>query len=374
MNVLLASWNFPPRMGGAEAFALGLAQALARRHDIRVLVGRPAAAPAEPRLRLAMPGREGFAAFCTWLPWALRRAARRERPDVVVAVNAAVGALCHVPWVPAGLPLATATLGTDLVHGGRLYRAFVRRGLRRARMVTAISRRTAELAVAAGAHPDRLVVIPPGLDPHLADRPWSVPARAPRAPVLLFVGRVVPRKGLLPFVERCLPEILHRRPVELWVVGDDPTDSLAHTTGELERVRTRVAATGLEESVRIFGQVPDALLRGAYRQAALLVMPTLELAGDVEGFGLVVPEAGLFGVPAVGMRTGGVADAIVDGLTGTLVAPGDWSGLAREIVRLLDDDALRRRLGEAAGRRAREELCWPVVGERWTEALETLLP
>jgi phosphatidylinositol alpha-1,6-mannosyltransferase len=373
MRIVVASWNFPPRLGGAESYALGLAESLTRRHDVHVLAGRPAEAGSSSNLRLTVAPRAGFPAFCAWLPVALRRVAGAEAPDVLVAVNAATGALCRLPWSPR-LPLATAVLGSDVAYRNPAYRAFVRRGLRRTDLVVAISRRTGQLAVVAGAHEERVTVIPPGVDPRLVDGRQAPLAKRPPCPVLLFVGRLIRRKGLLPFVTRSLPRILEQRPVELWVVGDEPTDSLAHRPGEGAALRSHLAAAGLEDVVKLFGRVPDGVLRDAYGSASLLVVPGLEVEGDVEGFGLVVPEAGLFGLPAVGTRTGGIPDAIVDGETGLLTEPGDWDGLAALVLRLLDDEPMRARLGENARHRARTALSWDTVADQWSAALQRLAP
>jgi glycosyltransferase involved in cell wall biosynthesis len=81
-------------------------------------------------------------------------------------------------------------------------------------------------------------------------------------------------------------------------------------------------------------------------------MPPKEPRDDVEGFGTVYLEAGLFGVPCIGTRVGGVPEAILEGRTGILVEPDDAEGLRDAIVALLNDPVKRQWMGENARARA----------------------
>ena len=373
MRLLVATWNFPPRVGGAEAFALGLCEALSAEHDVRILTGRPSELPASSHATLERPPVPGFPAFAAWLPAALTWHGLRHRPHAVVAVNAAVGALCRPFTALLRLPQATAVLGSDLVWQRRGYRGVVRWGLRHTPLVVAISRASAELALDAGAPPEGTLVIPPGVDLDLDpdSSTTDLPAATDR-PVVLFVGRAVPRKGLAPFIEHALPRILDNVPAQLWVVGEEPKGSLVHAAGELARAR-HLASGALRDSVRFLGGLSPEQLRGAYRRADVLVLPAIEAPGDVEGFGIVLIEAGLFGVPVVGTRVGGIPDAVVEGETGLLAPPGDWDAIAERVVRVLCDRELAARLGEGGRRRASTQLSWRRIEQRWSEALQDLI-
>ena len=86
--------------------------------------------------------------------------------------------------------------------------------------------------------------------------------------------------------------------------------------------------------------------------------------GDVEGFGIVFLEAAASGKPAVGGRSGGVPEAVADGVTGLLVGGTDAEELATTIARLMDSEALRRSLGEAGRARAVREFGWESAAQR----------
>lgn len=74
-------------------------------------------------------------------------------------------------------------------------------------------------------------------------------------------------------------------------------------------------------------------------------MPSRSSSDDVEGFGTVFLEAGIFGKPVVGTRTGGIPEAVLDEVTGLLVPDGDSHALAEALQRILSDEELRTRMG-----------------------------
>jgi glycosyltransferase involved in cell wall biosynthesis len=86
-------------------------------------------------------------------------------------------------------------------------------------------------------------------------------------------------------------------------------------------------------------------------------MASQEEGDHFEGFVFVFLEAGAYGLPVIGTRTGGIPDAIADGENGFLFAPDDVEGIAGAMIRLAEDPALARRMG-MAGRARAEELTW----------------
>jgi glycosyltransferase involved in cell wall biosynthesis len=159
---------------------------------------------------------------------------------------------------------------------------------------------------------------------------------APPRSEVLFVGRIMPEKGLEDLV-RALPLI--KQPCRLVVVGD----GLARGTSERLAARLgisgRVTFAGWQDDVQPF-----------YRRASLLAVPSIW----PEPFGLIGLEAMAQALPVVAYRSGGIPEWLTDGVTGTLVEPGDVHGLAAAIDALIADPALARRLGVAGQRRQRE--------------------
>jgi len=184
---------------------------------------------------------------------------------------------------------------------------------------------------------------------------------APRAPrdrlAVLTVGRLHPRKGQLETLEAllALPPAARAR-IEHWIAG-------SAVRSDYEQ-RLRAAAARADFPVKFFGDLPDADLAALYAQADVFALTSVEHGHSVEGFGLVYLEAAAHGLPAVAHATGGVAEAVLDGETGLLVPPGEPARLTAAFARLMDDPALRHRLGEAGRARA--------ARHTWSRAAELL--
>jgi phosphatidylinositol alpha-1,6-mannosyltransferase len=106
-----------------------------------------------------------------------------------------------------------------------------------------------------------------------------------------------------------------------------------------------------------------------FATADAFVMPARRVGNSVESFGIVYIEAGWYGLPSIAGRDGGAGDAVLDGRTGLLCDPFTQTDVTQQILRLLDDAALRKRLGAAAAERARGELQWKAGLQRYLDAL-----
>ncbi len=268
-------------------------------------------------------------------------AALRFRPDVVLAGS---GLTAPFAWLAAKIIRARFVVyvhGLDLIADHIVYRWLWRPFIRRADRCIANSFYTAQLAVGIGVPQSRIVIVHPGVDMPLTEtKPNDFRARFDLGdrPLLLSVGRLIARKGLLEFVENALPQIVARfRDVCLVVLGDETPDLLhGSSIGLGERIRQRAAALGIDRNLRFIGQQDEATLTSAYRAADVHVFPVRDVPGDIEGFGMVAIEAAAHGLPTVAFAVGGVPDAVADGFSGYLVPAGDYASLASRIAELLN--------------------------------------
>lgn len=295
-----------------------------------------------------------FVAFGAVAAW---RLARRVRYDVV-----------HIHWpLPlavlgwaaaraAGAPRVTLFYGVELRLVARAFpalRGFLRWAIRSSQRVVAISRYTADEVRALV--PGRAVEVIP-YTYELAEAPPPVARSVDRTPTILFVGRLVERKGV-PVLVDALAELRRTVDARVVVIGDGP---------ERATIEQRATERGVRDVVELRGQVSDDALRGAYGEADVFVLPAIvDSRGDTEGLGVVLLEAMNFGLPVVGSSVGGILDIVVPEESGLLVPPGDASALARALQRLLSDPALARRLGAAGRDRVRTEFSWAAIVERW---------
>jgi D-inositol-3-phosphate glycosyltransferase len=195
-----------------------------------------------------------------------------------------------------------------------------------------------------GADPDRIEVLPPGVD-HRAFSPGNRDeARArlghPGGRVLLFVGRIQPLKGL-DLAVRALAEI---DDAVLWAVGGP---SGADGPAELERVQQLAADLGVAERLLILPPRPHLELADYYRAADVCLVPS-----RTESFGLVALEAAACGTPVVAASVGGLRSIVVDGETGLLVEGRDPLEWATAVALLLDDSDLAASMGARASARS----------------------
>ncbi|MBL8271034.1 glycosyltransferase, partial [Steroidobacter sp.] len=175
---------------------------------------------------------------------------------------------------------------------------------------------------------------------------------------ILFVGRMVEKKGPTILI-RAFAEV-HRQlaDAELVMVGDGPM-----------LAECRSLADSLQVPVKFLAAVPHSRVKEEMEQARVLCVPSITAAdGDAEGLSTVIVEAQAAGVPVVTSARGGVGEAIEDGVTGYAFAETDVSALASALIRSLSDDERATAMSVAARARA----CNLFDLYKCTAALETL--
>ena len=181
-------------------------------------------------------------------------------------------------------------------------------------------------------------------------------------PILLFVGRIQPLKGLDVAV-RTLAEL--RRPdARLVVVGGA---SGREGAAEFERVMTLIDELHLRDRVLFFDPQPHHRLSTFYRAADVVLVPSRS-----ESFGLVALEAAACGVPVVANAVGGLLNLVEHGRTGFLVPGRQVDEFARRSAQLLDDSLLALSMGTQAAERART-YSWANAARRAQHAFSELV-
>lgn len=312
-SILFLTRKWPPAVGGMETYSVKLTQALVRCTDAPVQV-------------MALPGRRNelpptaIRLLAFGVISALRLLLRRRPPAILHVGDLAL-------W-PLGLfarlrsrrtQVAISVHGTDVAYprrkgfGPRAYGYYLRTGSRLMRRAGVIANSDATREVAAETGWRTKQVVP------LATDFAGPPPTGECDPYVLFAGRLVERKGCAWFVRNVLPLL--------------PS-----------HIRLKVAGTGWDESewqvfddprVDFLGSLDGEALVEAYRRACCVVVPNIEPgSGEYEGFGLVATEAAAAGGVVVASRTGGLVQAVEDGITGILVTAGDASRWQTAIYRI----------------------------------------
>src|SRR5690606_21818199 len=199
------------------------------------------------------------------------------------------------------------------------------------------------------ADPSRIEVVPPGVDHAFFSPGHRSGARSALDlgdhPVLLFVGRIQPLKGLTVAIG-ALAELSARHPdAVLVVVGGR---SGVGGAAEMAAVQELVDHHGLADRVRFVEPQPHHLLSTYYRAVDVCIVPSRS-----ESFGLVALEAAACGTPVVAAAVGGLRTLVDDGVTGFLVEGREPLAFADRVARLLDEPELAATLGRQAAERAR---------------------
>lgn len=289
---------------------------------------------------------------------ALLRILKRYKPDAI-----------HAHWlIPQGLVAVTATCflrhppalictshGTDL-HGlrGILFSAIRRMVVRRASLLTVTNPAMKAICSGLTDQPDKIHVVPMGVDTSTKFQPSNDVLRKDKD--LLFVGRLVPGKGLEVLI-RAMPLILERHPdATLTIVGKGAGESTC---------RSMAAESGLMPRLRFLDALPNEALPELYQSASMLIFPST----SEEGFGLVCVEALACECPVIAADWPSTRGIITHGETGYLVEPGNVSALAEKILLLLDAPECRHNFGKAGRDSVIRRYDWSVISSSYTDLI-----
>ncbi|MBC8006868.1 MAG: glycosyltransferase family 4 protein [Prolixibacteraceae bacterium] len=166
---------------------------------------------------------------------------------------------------------------------------------------------------------------------------------------VLFVGRLSAPKGIYDLFD-AIPRVLERHPEAKFVlVGVAESDAMEPV------IRAEAGRRGIASRIAFLGALEGSDKAAAFATSQMIVVPSW-----TEAFPLVIPEAMAAGIPVVATAVGAIPDFVKDEEDGFLIAPRDWKALADCICRLLDDERLRRRIGERVRERAPREFAIEV--------------
>lgn len=363
-SLLISNVYFPPQTGGISSTMGALVSALGPAEVCCLTAARSSSPLREGLLNAKVYRRPsafatGRLAQAVGFTAAMAEIMLRERPQVVQLATAYEGYMGL--WLERWLKLPFLVYA----HGNEIFDALKspwpkpRLSLAKAARVLANSRFTAQLVEKAGARPSKVEIIYAPCDV-ARFRPVSPDSElranllgsSEQPPVILSVGSLRERKGH-DMVLRALPRLLKRfANIRYLIVGEG-----SYRT-DLE---TLVSELGVGRNVVFLGKVPDERLPYIYALSDVFVMPSRERpeSGDVEGFGVAYLEANACAKPVVAGRSGGVPDAVIDGVTGFLVDPLSPEEIATAIERILSSPEIQTKLGNQGKERVQREFTWP---------------
>ena len=380
MRLLFISSEFPPGPGGISTHAYHLVSHLQKlgwdvavvtsqnymsAHQIREF-NRLQSFPLESLRAIPFAPFEVFYRLIVLFRWIIG-----WQPEIILASGSRSVWLvswlvkwCRIPWTAIGH-------GTEFGLAG-LEWWLTRRSFEAASGVVCVSQYTEQYMLSRGIRVKRSIVIPNGADenkfgilaPHIIEQFRKSLALEDRR-VILTVGNVTERKGQ-DIVIRALPMILKRVPNTTYLIIGLPTlqEKFARLADDL----------GVAEHIRFLGNVSQDNLVRYMNLCDVFVMVSRHTSGeDFEGYGIAVVEAAFCGKPAVVSANSGLCEAIVDGRTGIEVPEDEPDRVGQALLRLLEDDERRSKMGEAARLRAIREQSWAHQVEKYDSFLRDLV-
>lgn len=178
--------------------------------------------------------------------------------------------------------------------------------------------------------------------------------------IVLFVGRLIPRKGLNYLIEAARTVVKEKEDTVFVIVGNGPLRN--HLAATVKRLN-------LHRSFLFLGDVDDKLLAVLYSNADVFILPSIQ-----EGQGIALLEAQASAKPVVAFNVSGVKEAVADGESGMLIERGRSVELGEAVLKLLSDAPLRERMGIAGRSFVLRNFTWGICAEKmlavYNEALQ----
>ena len=368
LRVLYISHLHPPHdavlenMGGMQRVSLQLVEELSRHPEVEV---RP----------VTLETSWKYAGInTTWflfrLLGELPAVIRSWKPDVVLFSSMVTASLSIWLKRMVDVPLVTVNHGQDVTMPVAAYQSLVPRIFASLDGVISVSEATRQVCIERGLDPDKGIVIPNGFSDtsinkiidkdHARKQLENLLGRNfGNLPILLTVGRLVRRKGHGWFICEVLPKIKHR--FHYIIIGDGP-----------ERTNIEEAIKKMTLSnVDVLGRQPDEILKAAYAASDLFIMPNIPVAGDMEGFGVVLLEANLAGTAAIASDLEGIRDVVCNGENGYRVPPEKPELFAEKIDNMFTRGC--RELGERARVYVKAKFDWKSVAQQYVDYLNRIV-
>ncbi|AHG93604.1 glycosyl transferase group 1 (plasmid) [Gemmatirosa kalamazoonensis] len=204
--------------------------------------------------------------------------------------------------------------------------------------------------------------IPNGVDPDELGYNPDAPDETAHPPIVFSILQMVHYKGVDVLI-RAFAGLSARYPkVKLRLASDGPQRADFEALAE---------SLGVGHRVEFLGFLAREDVSRELRRCSIFVLPSRT---NSESFGIAAAEAMAVDRAVVASRVGGLPELVEDGVTGLLVPPGDVDALEQALRRLLDDEEFGQRLGQAAGKRVRQQYLWDRTGALYRDLFQELLP
>lgn len=347
MKILIVTRNLPPLIGGMERLNWHIADELSKSYDVYVLSHSRARA-------LAPKNCQFYSAPLNPMPLFLILAFIKtfficllKKPDILLA-GSGLTAPIIVFWAKIFRKKSIIYLhGLDINNNSHVYQKVWMPFLRSADSIICNSTPTKRLALNKGIRDSKISIIHPGVNfpPKEKDENLITDLKnhfcIQNKKILLSVGRLTERKGLLEFIENCLPQIVKEMPnTILLIVGDTANNALNNKFQNKEELLKIAKKINVDQHIIFTGAVEEKVLTQLYYVANIHVFPVKHIPNDPEGFGMVAIEAASYGLPTVAFATGGIIDSIKSQESGFLITSQNYLEFTAYTIQILKNPSI----------------------------------
>ena len=354
-RILFLARRYPPSVGGVQTHCYQLYTHLSAQRPVR----------------LVALGRQSLLHLLWFLPYAFIFsffAVLFRRFDVIYFSDGVVGFFAPFLRPFTRARFVTTIYGLELTYKNPIARALMRLGARACDRVAVISQVTYDISARAGVSPKKLVVIYVGVEPPFLSEVRCAQLRQQfeeehslrfgRDRLLLNFSRMIPRKGLVPFVERAMQ--LLEEDIRLIISDHGP---------ERERLAQARQRLGLQDRIILLGRADDETIAMLRQSADLFIMPNVATPNDVEGYGMANLECMYSGLPAIAFAVDALVESNREG--GYLIPPGDYQAFTDQIHRHYGLEATERAdLKDRARAYVRREYSWDKTARQYLDIFE----
>ena len=352
-KVLFISHSFPPVVGGVESQNFELYTWLSKFARVKLIANRN---------RKFLP---------IFLPCSVLRAVWSMRDCDVLVLGSAL--LAPAGWLVKKInrkPAIAVAHGLDLTWKNKFYQKFwVQFFIPELDKLIAVGNETIRVGTKRGIPQEKMIFIPNGVDMDKYVNKFNrdkldnlLNQETENKNVLLTSGRLARRKGVAWFIRNVMPQLAEDF---IYVVAGNGPDK--------ENVLSAVREKKLEKRVFVLGYVKDDVRDMLFSTCDLFVQPNIRIAGDMEGFGISVIEAGACEIPVLASDLEGLKDAIKEGQNGFLAEPENSQAYTEKINKLFEDKAELRNFGKQARQFVKDNYSWEIIVQRYLEEIKNIL-
>ncbi|MDA3803091.1 MAG: glycosyltransferase family 4 protein [Patescibacteria group bacterium] len=349
MKFLLVTEDYPPFKGGVSHYYYNLFLNFPYEHDLVILNNNKCEINSKNNLPLSW-----FKAI-----FAIIRKLKKQDFDLMLAGQILpYGTAMYIISLFKKIPYGVFLHGMDfpLAIGKKRKKILAKKILKRSEIIVCANSYLAKLVEKVFPEfKDKIVVVNPGL-PEIDTRGSDMDSKKisesynfDNKTILFSLGRLVKRKGFDKTIEAIAS------------LDDKEKENLVYViagAGPDEAYLRSLVSTSDRERIIFLGQITEGEKWSWLNKCDIFVMPSRNISGDHEGFGIVYLEANLCSKPVIAGLAGGVGDAVVDNETGLMVDPENIESIKDAILKLKDNSELRDSLGEKGKERVKKEFSW----------------